>query len=583
MIVKPNQRLEWFLLPSVLLLGLLQAWATRGSINDDVVSYLDMGDAFLRGDWATAINGTWNPLYGVLLASALRLTGAGPAHEYAVVHGMAFLSFVLALFAFRFFLRELVVKPYLATAGASGPNVTPASWLLLGYVLFTWSALDMVGVWTTNPDMLVAACVFAATGLLVRIHRDTSRYRDFVWLGVVLGVAYLVKGFMFFGSLVFLAVTVLASFRGAAPRRKAALAILTFLLISAPFAGALSYRLGHLTVGETGRINYAWFVNGIPSRHWLGGPAAAGFPVHPTRRLVENPPTFEFDRPIRVTYPAWYDPSYWYEGVQLAFRPANQLRVLRGNLAKIVGYSLGASGGFISGLLILSFMKPRWSAVGGWLRANWWFMAPSAVAIVLYALVYVKPRYVGGFFVVILMGAFMALAAGGRDQTNSLVGAIAVASGILLVVPVIGRESTPRYYSYLLHPWMEPVDPQQAEGGPSTAAPWRVVTALQERGLKAGDRIGTVQYANRADVTWARLARVKIVAQVFPEKPDQAFWRVSAAAQQRVADAMLRAGVQAIISDIPPAENASLDWQPLGDTGYYVHLPATAAIPATGF
>ena len=48
--VDPTRRLEWVLRSSVIFLGLLQAWATRDAIDNDVLSYLDMGDALLRGD-----------------------------------------------------------------------------------------------------------------------------------------------------------------------------------------------------------------------------------------------------------------------------------------------------------------------------------------------------------------------------------------------------------------------------------------------------------------------------------------------------------------------------------------------------
>ena len=38
----------------ILVLGLLQAWAGRHSMQSDGISYLDMGDAIVRGDWRMA-------------------------------------------------------------------------------------------------------------------------------------------------------------------------------------------------------------------------------------------------------------------------------------------------------------------------------------------------------------------------------------------------------------------------------------------------------------------------------------------------------------------------------------------------
>jgi hypothetical protein len=567
-----SRRLEWALGGVAVLLGLLQAWATRDSIQNDVVSYLDMGDALLRGDWATGINGMWNPLFGVLLGLALRATGAGPRHEYAVVHGVAFLTFVIALFAFRFFLKELLAKAHSGQRTA-GTAVSPESWIILGYVLFGWSALDMIGVWTTNPDMAVAACVFAATGLLLRIHRDPSRYRDFLGLGLVLGIGYLVKSFLFLGAIPFFAVAALAALRGGAPLRKIALAGCAFLLVAAPFVAALSSQRGHLTFSETGRVNYAWYVNGVPLRHWQGGPPGAGTPVHPTRAIVEAPPAYEFDRPIPVTYALWYDPSYWYEGVRISLHPVAQLLVLGRNLGTTLGYTSGAGGGFVFGLLLLALMRPRWPDVGGWLRANAYFLAPSAAGVVLYALVHVEPRYIGAFIVILLLGAFMALAAGGSDRTAGLVRAIAIVCGIVLVTPFLGRTESPRYYAYLLNPRKAPQDPEQTPGASSSAAPWRVAEALREQGLEPGDRLGAAQSANRIDAAVARLARVRIVAEVRPEHPDEGFWRASEPEQRKVVEAMARAGVRAIVSDSLPPPGSDPAWTPLGKTGYFILRP----------
>jgi hypothetical protein len=44
------------------LLGVLHAWASRYGMSPDGVSYLDLGHAFLRGEWRQAVNGLWSPL-----------------------------------------------------------------------------------------------------------------------------------------------------------------------------------------------------------------------------------------------------------------------------------------------------------------------------------------------------------------------------------------------------------------------------------------------------------------------------------------------------------------------------------------
>ncbi|MBA3714787.1 MAG: hypothetical protein H0W76_20390, partial [Pyrinomonadaceae bacterium] len=54
-----------------IVLGALHAWHGRYEISPDGISYLDMGDAYWRGDFQMAINGYWSPLYSWLLGLAL--------------------------------------------------------------------------------------------------------------------------------------------------------------------------------------------------------------------------------------------------------------------------------------------------------------------------------------------------------------------------------------------------------------------------------------------------------------------------------------------------------------------------------
>ncbi len=46
-----------------LALAAAHGWAQRFTMNADGISYLDIGDAYWRGDWHNAINAYWSPLY----------------------------------------------------------------------------------------------------------------------------------------------------------------------------------------------------------------------------------------------------------------------------------------------------------------------------------------------------------------------------------------------------------------------------------------------------------------------------------------------------------------------------------------
>src|SRR5215211_5271065 len=118
---------------------------------------------------------------------------------------------------------------------------------------------------------------------------------------------------------------------GSAGRRALAL-ILTVgacAVVAAPYVTALSRKEGHFTIGESGALNYAWDVDKVtPFLNWQGGDHSFGSPVHPTRRIGSNPPTFVYARPVPGSVPVWYDPYYWYRGVKPRIQWVGQARAL---------------------------------------------------------------------------------------------------------------------------------------------------------------------------------------------------------------------------------------------------------------
>src|SRR6188474_2036492 len=56
-----------------ILLGCIQAFASRFYMNADGISYLNLSDIIARGDWGSAVNGYWSPLYPFLLSIPRKL------------------------------------------------------------------------------------------------------------------------------------------------------------------------------------------------------------------------------------------------------------------------------------------------------------------------------------------------------------------------------------------------------------------------------------------------------------------------------------------------------------------------------
>ncbi|MCA1601616.1 MAG: hypothetical protein LC776_08235, partial [Acidobacteria bacterium] len=168
-------------------LGLLQSWVNCHAMQSDGISYLDMGDAYLRGDWQMAINGYWSPLYSWLLGAALLVLKPSPYWEFPVVHLVNFIIYLGALSGFTFLLSEVIrYRPHQhhrAGAVSTGRGTLAAwVWVVLGYTLFMWTSLELITLRYVTPDMCVAAFVYLAAGLIVRIRRGVIGWGNFVLL-----------------------------------------------------------------------------------------------------------------------------------------------------------------------------------------------------------------------------------------------------------------------------------------------------------------------------------------------------------------------------------------------------------------
>jgi hypothetical protein len=177
----------------VALVGLaaVHTWAavSNHSMNADGINYLDVGDAFWRGDWATAVNPVWSPLYAWLLGLAMRVFQPAMQWEFKFAHLVNFAVFIFALFCFERLWRTL---------WESRPGIAWAEWAWwgIGYTLFTWAALGLIEIWAVTPDMLMAAFVLLAASLLLQIRQGRSSGSTFVLFGLFLGLAYLTKAVM---------------------------------------------------------------------------------------------------------------------------------------------------------------------------------------------------------------------------------------------------------------------------------------------------------------------------------------------------------------------------------------------------
>ncbi|HEY2989187.1 MAG TPA: hypothetical protein VGL11_15755 [Candidatus Binatia bacterium] len=553
---------------TAIVVGCLQAWLYRNVVENDTISHLDMADAFLRGDWSAAVSGYWNPLYAWLLALALWIARPSPYWEYPTVHFVLFAAFLFALVCFEFFLRELIrFHARTRKTDSSGEDDAAAPsilWMALGYALFLWSSLSLIGLGSSNPDMLVAAFVYVAAGLLLRIRSGNARWTDFAWLGLALGLGYLTKQIMFPLAFVFIAVGTFSAghLRRAIPVGLVALA--TFLLVSAPLVIALYGVKGRVTFGESGKFAYAVLVNEVAYRHWQGEEAGSGTPLHPTRKIFSDPATFEFDRPIQVTYPLWYDITYWYDGLKIHFDFARQAKVVWNNLSEIKRDLLGLNGGLITGFLVLLFASSARRSILKDFSAYWFLIVPALAGLGLYSLTLVLDRYVAPFLVLLISSAFWAAGARALPEKKGVLAGVTAALWFMLALELV-----PDVYAA--------AGDLAGRRGADPHPYWQVAEELKKMGLRPGDKVASISYANVNNVKWARLARAKIVAEVYhsiyePEKND--FWKARPTAQQEIIRALAKTGARVIVSDEEPRGPGAAGWRRIGDTNYFAHFPS---------
>ena len=581
--IRRLERLCWLV---ALMLGFLQAWGRRHAsaeglryIGADSISYLDLGDAYARGDWAHAINAMWSPCYSWLLGLTLRLFKPAPAQEFTIARLLNFVIYAAALAAFAFCVRALLRtrRTRLTDAQASATEKTQADarthalWpdyalLLVGYACFIWTALMMNRVARISPDLLVSVWVYLAAGLLLRACMGDLRWRNFALLGLVFGVGYLTKTVVFPLAFVWLA----CAFCAIKPRRRAAprvlVALLVFVFVAMPFVVALSRHQHRLTIGDSAQLNYAWYVNRVtPFTHWQGEPAGSGTPVHPTRQIFTAPNVYEFATPVAGTYPPWYDPTYWYAGVTPHFNLRQQARTIARNLyllARFIGTRI-----FLLALLlclfILFYFNRRGRTLSGDVTTLWLVSLPSLIACCLYLLINVEARYLAPFFTLIALSLFACLRLPETRATQRLTRATIV---IILLACALSLAPDAARDVYVT---TRDIFTNQAAADDGQ---WQIASELQRLGVRPGAQVAVIGDAMYA--AWPRLARVRVVAElpVQPAGNGAAFWTADEARKQQIIAAFAHTGAQVIVVEHVPQGVALAGWQRIGQTDHYIYF-----------
>jgi hypothetical protein len=270
---------------------------------------------------------------------------------------------------------------------------------------------------------------------------------------------------------------------------------------------------------------------------------------------------FEFATPIQATHAVSFDPSYWYEGVTPRLSLPAQIRIIRSNLGVYAALFFPEQAVLVLLVCAGLWRQRRPVRVFRMLR-QCSLTILAAVALGAYALVLVEGRYVGPFMP-LLWGDLLANLRGAASSTMHRLATIGAALVVVsLGFPVLkaDRDSARALSSFLT------ASPEQRALLLPTW-PNEVAEELHALGVAPGSEVAVIGYGPAS--YWARLARVRVIAEMFGWE-SESFWR-DAATRARVTRAFEETGAVAIVAESVYAE-VPRDWHRVGTSYDYIYL-----------
>lgn len=501
-----------------LLIAFLQFWQNRFQMYSDGIAYLEVARTL-------EVNAYWSPLFSWLLIPVVRFVPL--AWSATAVHALQAVFAVVAVLLADSLWRRL--SP--ATAEDRG-------WLITRWMVGWWMVFGLANVGLVQPDLL-SACLYLAAYLFLLDRRPVP-------LGLTLAAGYLTKAAM----LPFAAVLLCCWFF--VERRRAALAALILFVGCLPWWMALRQHTGRWTIGDSGPINYAWEVNGVT--RWMHGQGG----IQSTRQISTAPDAFVYPEPFRTTYPPWYEPSYWFAGLEkVPFSAKNQLRALRENGAPALWHWFSTPG--LLAVLALGTRIRDWSGLLNELRSRWLMIVPALVTLGMYLAVFFETRYLAPQF--FLLGTIPLHAAYLRCGPPAIrLFPLAAAAALLFTLAVELSMSAKSLF---------------LEGNtPNPNA--QVATELHAAGATPGTPVALVGLTLQPE--WARQAGLRIVGDVpfiygrdpglhryilFDRSNLEHFWQGSPSSRERILQGFADAGARFVVTHEVPSGADTTGWKRL--------------------
>lgn len=544
--------------------GAILAYTTRHFTAGDAIWYTEMGEGLASGQWDKLLNTNVGPLYSMLLGLGQVILGTDPFSEVPLLKVVNFLCFMVAMLACDI-LVGLVLQD-VQKAGDSETTPFPSYVVMAAiYGVFLLGALALVRVRLTNPDMLTYAFVLFAAVITLSIRERRSGYGKSILLGIVMGLGYLCKSYLFVFSLVFFAVALLCVHSALKGVRLVSAAVVTMLIVSAPYIAFLYERTGKLTYGDVGSTVYALSI------------ASTGEPKRP-EVLHENPRVNLYRWNIPCTRPFGFDQVYWLKGLEPVFTLSGQVNAVIANAWRIVSDSPWLV--IVVGCLLLCGVVGSGFSIGGLREPSlfWTLALISAAGIGMFCIVRVESRYLPPFLT--LGCAALAVAVRlprDRDSTESVAPmssaaipgfrdgmdagkrrnlSLAIATFVLLILFGQVVYSVVDQSLRALIPGDTKPSYRQLYFNQVAAA-----RSLRKAGLQPEDDVAVL---GNPPFYWARMLGTTVVAEIHDS---QSYFRSTDSIRNTVHAALAKEGITALIGKDPRLEELTNEgWQRVAGT-----------------
>lgn len=565
----------------------------RFQIDGDAIAYMDIGDYLRAHQWAGIVNGYWHPMYPAFLSLGHFLFRSTLATEMRAYYWVNFIIFLLEMLAVISFTDSIV-----RLRTALQPATSHIDFLLdkyplryLGVALLVIASQRELSLGKIRPDALLQAFLLVALAALLN-HLATKRIQYAGLMGLALGCAYLTKSFAFVFA--FFCILALVVYRSIWLEHKltriipaALVSLVCFAIVAGPYVAALSHQKGRLDFGDSGSLNYAWYVGGTEKMHLQPymtsqfGSAEVHL-KHPEKELLHSPQILSYAELPYGTYPDWFDTTYWNDQIKPHFKFRDDIPRAARNCVLVVRYLFNHP----EALILLAFLmplgprltlyfKPRAS------RTNSFWLVPLLLGVLMwsiYAVVNTEERYVTVAYFTIILTLFATLRLPPprvepdlpSQPANRILNLRRSASALifLLALLAIGESlrtvlEDRRNLGGVPGGWYSPNQEHAAD-------------ALKSMGLQPGDAVACTGYtACLGDFYWARLAGVRILTEIYGPDSTPTYEFLSTLPNRDEAIAVVRAqGAKVLVADfagapVAQAGNGLQGWQQLGDSTLY--------------